>query len=37
MRAMGMSLRGTMMSFAGKLSAAQIQAVADFVSQHAGK
>jgi mono/diheme cytochrome c family protein len=29
--------RGTMVSFGGMLSAAQIQAVADFVSQHAGK
>ena len=29
--------QGTMLSFGGKLSAAQIQAVADFVSQNAGK
>jgi cytochrome c6 len=29
--------QGTMVSFEGKLSAAQIQAVADFVSQTAGK
>lgn len=29
--------QGTMVSFGGTLSAAQIQAVADFVSQHAGK
>jgi mono/diheme cytochrome c family protein len=29
--------QGTMVSFRGKLSAAQIQAVADFVSQSAGK
>ena len=29
--------QGTMVSFGGKLSAVQIQAMADFVSQHAGK
>jgi mono/diheme cytochrome c family protein len=29
--------QGTMVSFGGTLSAAQIQAVADFVSRHAGK
>jgi len=29
--------QGTMLSFSGKLSAAQIKAVADFVSQNAGK